>query len=479
MRAVGSDKAFDAITKWSDREAWRHRRDTVVQDHLGPVAEALELTSDEIVAAAGDDSIHQVILCAFEDFLTCDFEPDQQNIVDDYLKRRGWKESAPVKQYLRALRRSVISLYEVTETMPASHFWARDLVRGGAPVRIEDKLASESVVRWDRLAARALPIGGRTYLSAGLLWLAFDDSRAILDRIARLRSRFRQEIGRQARRHGLPSAPLRALPVEDAILGELAPLFSQTWLTTMVRRACADPLANATNFDGDPLAVCEVRFPLPAPGRAGDIEACLDGLPELSRDTPGRAVWAWLSRPPEIGGSGESKAGRKRARTASNQDGGHILGVLQLDANALRLQTNSVARAERGGALLSRALGSLLGAPLTSVQSLEQVMTSARTQDAAPMEMEQVELPFPPEAEEAAQRQVLDRHYRETLSSPVPMLGGRSPKQAVRSKAGREQVVEWLKYLENQDAHRAQVQGEAAYDFTWMWQALGITDLRQ
>jgi hypothetical protein len=477
MGAVGSDKAILAIMTWSDKEEWRDRRETVVEDHLGPVSGALELTPDEIVEAAGDRAIGQIVAFAFEDFLTCNFEPDQQNVVDDYLKRRGWKESAPVKRYLRALRDSVVSLYEVTETVPGSHFRARDLVRGGEPIRIEDKLASENLVRWDRLAARLLPIGGKTYLSAGVLWLAFDDASEILDQIAKLRASFNREIGRQVRRHGILRAALGALPVEDAILSELTPLFSQTWLTTAVRQARVDPSSNTTNFDGEALAICEARFRLAEPGRASDIEARLDALTEFSRDAPGRPSWAWLSQTLGSGTDGEGDASRKGTLSVSDQDGDRILGLVQLDANALLLQTNSVERAERGCALLSQALGPLVGAPLTSIQTLQQAMASARTLEAEPIG--QAELPFLPEGGEAALRQVLDRHYRETLTSPLLMLGGRTPKQAVRSKAGREQVVTWLKYLENQDVHRARIQNEPAYDFTWIWDALGIAHLRQ
>jgi hypothetical protein len=54
------------------------------------------------------------------------------------------------------------------------------------------------------------------------------------------------------------------------------------------------------------------------------------------------------------------------------------------------------------------------------------------------------------------------------LSQPIPMLDGKSPKQAVRSKAGSMRVVEWLKYLENGAARRSQAQGHPAYDFGWM-----------
>ena len=52
-------------------------------------------------------------------------------------------------------------------------------------------------------------------------------------------------------------------------------------------------------------------------------------------------------------------------------------------------------------------------------------------------------------------------------------------RQAVRSRAGREQAARWLKYLENQTARRARAFGQPGYDFTWMWDALKINDLRR
>jgi hypothetical protein len=49
-------------------------------------------------------------------------------------------------------------------------------------------------------------------------------------------------------------------------------------------------------------------------------------------------------------------------------------------------------------------------------------------------------------------RDHLDRHYRETLGLPLPALGGKSPRKAARTPAGRKKVIEWLKYLENRSA---------------------------
>ena len=42
--------------------------------------------------------------CAFEDFPTQSVEPDGRNIVEDYLKCRGWKQTAGNWRYIEALR---------------------------------------------------------------------------------------------------------------------------------------------------------------------------------------------------------------------------------------------------------------------------------------------------------------------------------------------------------------------------------------
>jgi hypothetical protein len=39
----------------------------------------------------------------------------------------------------------------------------------------------------------------------------------------------------------------------------------------------------------------------------------------------------------------------------------------------------------------------------------------------------------------------LDRHYRGLLDQPIPVLGNKSPRAAVKTAKGRTKVVDWLK----------------------------------
>jgi hypothetical protein len=338
-------------------------------------------------------------------------------------------------------------------------------------------------VRWDRVAARLLPIDGRTYMAGGALRLDFDDAAAVVDEIADLRTSFTRTLGREAKREGVPREALEALPVDDAVLGEVAPLITQTWLVAALKRARGGPLPKLVNFDGEELVLCEVRFPLADPGRTAEVAGRLDRLPDVHRDEPDEPAWTWLAA--------KRRTSRRKARGTAPEGltlmtfdagGGHVLGSMRLEGDAVVLTANSVERAERGRTMLGEALGPLVGAPLTAMQTAEQALAERRTEgDAADVaEAEEEEPPLPPEEAEAVMREVLDRHYRAMLSQPVPMLGGKSPRQAARSKAGRLKVAEWLKYLENQTAHRgAGAGGLPAYDFGWMWDELRITDLRR
>jgi hypothetical protein len=58
------------------------------------------------------------------------------------------------------------------------------------------------------------------------------------------------------------------------------------------------------------------------------------------------------------------------------EDGRIVLGNLELSQRTLTLSVNSRAKAERGRALLSRALTGLVREPLVETQTVEQMMAS-------------------------------------------------------------------------------------------------------
>jgi hypothetical protein len=110
--------------------------------------------------------------------------------------------------------------------------------------------------------------------------------------------------------------------------------------------------------------------------------------------------------------------------------------------------------------------------PSLKTETVDQLLASART--------EPQQLDIPEQERCAIVHDYLDRHYREVLDQPVPMLGGKSPRAAVKTVSGRIKVAGWLKMMENTTAKAADHNSAlAVYDFGWLWNELGIDGLRR
>jgi hypothetical protein len=160
--------SLEGLIKWLRHDEWRAAFENTLAEHLEPACDEAGITPDEIASVLGEDLFLMLWGCAFEDFLSRDLEGGH-NFVEDYLKRRGWKESASNRAYMAALRSSVMSLYEVSEIVPGQSFRARDLIRGGDPVLVREHRATRSLKLWDRIGARIVKVGPDFILGGGVL----------------------------------------------------------------------------------------------------------------------------------------------------------------------------------------------------------------------------------------------------------------------------------------------------------------------
>ena len=208
------------LFKWLTREEWRVPFNATLDRHLRRACDTFEIEADEIVSILGESCFMTTVWgCAFEDFLTQEAD-DAGNLVDDYLKRRGWKESASNRAYMQALRNCVVCLYEVSNIVPETSFLARDLVRGGEPLLISERSATRSLKQWDRIAARVLPIGSKTVIGGAVLPFTIEASETLLKilrstgkRAAKERHELASLVG------GDPDDPRIAQALSDTVVG--------------------------------------------------------------------------------------------------------------------------------------------------------------------------------------------------------------------------------------------------------------------
>jgi hypothetical protein len=143
-----------------------------------------------------------------------------------------------------------------------------------------------------------------------------------------------------------------------------------------------------------------------------------------------------------------------------------------LTSRSLLLSVNSASRAAKGTELLAKALGELVRPPLTTIQTLEQMLEARPDREPSP--------DIPPEIATKLAHEMHNKQYRAILDEPVGMLGDISPRNAIRTSKGQKKVAEWLKYLENRSANSHDpADPMATYDFGWIWRELKVENLRR
>jgi hypothetical protein len=211
-----------------------------------------------------------------------------------------------------------------------------------------------------------------------------------------------------------------------------------------------------------------VIFPFMSDTSQEEIARRLGDLRPLRQETP--TFWNWIGQT----SSGPAKSNDAKAVmwNVTMEDGSVVLGNVELKEGTVSLSVNSTARAERGRIMLANALGGHVGAPLTEIQTVEQMKAASHPINSPAAEI-------PPEAQTELVHAMLDKQYRALLDEPVSMLGDVSPRAAARNTRERRNLAAWLKYLENRSRNAPdQSDPMATYDFTWLWRELKIEQLR-
>jgi len=429
-------------------DVWRDRLQDVIAEHLMPALEEFDLDDDELSELLGEPWPGVLWGCGFEDFLGRRY--GEENIVDLYLKRSGWKETALNREYFAALRDTPVSLYEVTNVKPGVSMVLQDLLGGAEPVTVLEQSATRSLKKWNRIAVRILAERDSHVISGALLAFSEDAVELLFDGLC----------------GALKLKKRDAMRLTTDQLQGCTPVFTCAWLFTALPRAMFPQQPTFCNSDGDDVMFHDLRFPFAAGVTQKDVAACLDGVKNFLPE--GQRFWNWLVT--------RRIQPRKKASDMlldTQLADGTVLGSLELKGKSLLVTVNSVARAAKVEALVTNAAGERLKRPLTTIRTVEQMMA-----EEGPEQPQEGDDEVPPQIARQITHDYLDKHYHETLDAPVPALGGKSPRQAVRSEGGREEVLQWLKLLENRSAkHDDAAIGE--YDFGWMWAELGLQDHRK
>jgi hypothetical protein len=319
-------------------------------------------------------------------------------------------------QFLTEAATQPLSFYEVVRCTSGERMTLRDILIGGETVVIEHT-ATLSVDEGDIVYGQLWKVAELDVLGCSAPFRI--PSRKLADVLV-LRKKLRKKIAKSRRELGAADLVRYEDDVREAYLN--------------IRDALHTPPRFA-NTDGDPLLFHTLIFQIGSPGVAFEALAPLawgyskkDLLSdaELEDDGAIRAVeFDWI------------KKGNRKIAAWDNT----ILGHIRISGQTLTADVNSKERAERLHKEIEKRLGILAIHQSTRAQTPEEMLKNAPAEGASRIDQTQ-EIVLDPEARKQWQ-EMLQRQVEGWIHTKIPILGGKTPLQAVLDPDGKE-IVEAL-----------------------------------
>ncbi len=371
-----------------------------------------ELATEEFLCG---DALETEQTAPLIDWMMHDWVPPRlgRTIMQEYLRRHGAGIAPREREMVESWSRSYVGLYEVREVRVGSGVELKDLI-AGETFFVHDVSMSKALVRWDGLLARVVP-GERGHEFSG--------------------------VGVSVPRRQLE--PLHAWMEEDRLRSGLPwPDYLSSHLPR-IRRLPQDIAAEwieslrVSHGDGEEIFFSKAVY------RVVDHETLTTNLrsrSDLNEDDE-ETRYTWLRGP-------------------ASEEGRTVLGTMRVEGAELVFESNSKQRHERG----KRMLAELAGPALRHLRDefTTQREMKRRTLD-EPRAAEPVSNEIPPEVRHKLVTEYMERHNAKWPDMALPALGGKTPRQAVKSAAGRMEVSALLRDFENAEEHKRRA-GEPFYD---------------
>ena len=356
------------------------------------------------------------------------FEVDGRTVADAYLDAHGRRCSQEERRWLAAERAAWLSVWEVEAVDPGKTLTMRDLLSEERRT-VREKSASQILVRRDAVLARVVDYEGVSLLCGTHPRPLPPYPAAAVVRRAR---------GRLRRR--------RAVPVERLRGASFGSYLIRRWEEAVEANDARSAMPpDLRNHDGDPLLLTVDHFEA-SPDALQTVDARLTAMEGAEKEPAAgdSSTWVFLRPDDPAEPDGETT----------------IVGRAELNAAALRVETNSQARADTLRERIETACGSHVRHRAREHSDPRALLNRAdRPPRAAPS----------PEEERVA-AEFKARHYAKWPDLPLPGLNDRTPRECMQTAAGRREVDLLLKYMENLE-HRAP---GPSFDFSTIRRDLGL-----
>jgi hypothetical protein len=324
--------------------------------------------------------------------------------------------------WLQRLGERLLSLYEVRKVKPGEGMELIDLLRPDEPpVWVSERSASRTLVRLDIFGTRLARRDNGFVMSGAVYPFARDEAIACRD-----------EILREMKGVAWDSDLAREV-VSCHITGH--------WLEGLIAKRPLPTLVDTST--GEPIMLTTDHY------RVNDWQA-LEALFAVQPDVEGDRKEGWVRFTPLEGEM-------RRSRAALNPKG----------ADTLEVFCRTVKLADEARQWLEKLAGNGLTYRIREMVDPR----SEKAREAAPATPK---AEVPPEIAAQLIHNYLSNFYANWTEEIIPVLGNKTPRQAIKTEKGRRAVIDLLKSYENGEERRVRDQGGEPFDFGFLWDRLGL-----
>ncbi len=382
-----------------------------------------------------------------EDFGLKKFDPDK-TIAQNYFTLYEHKLNSQEKRFFEAINQSYYSYYSVLEVELEKSLQVKDILLGTLHT-LKEKQGTHHIKRGDIIFSRILTFEDQSiFIGMAPLTIPAGYQNGLID--------FRKWLIEEN-----DDASLTPKDLRNEFDIELFESFFD-----IVQSLFNNPGPILTNTDGNLIQFSKSYFKLKiSPEEALNCLLPLtleddpeEFLQEAKRDKSGkikRLEFSWLGK------------GNKKHKNWNNT----ILGHIVIEQGKLILETNSQERTERGQKLLKQYLGDSISFQNT-LETPEQEMKS-RPNRASRKDEESKKLLELPEVQEQL-KAMAKAHWESWFDEPIPMLKDETPRQAAKTKEGRERLEALLLHYEHHDLRREREDDPFKADICYLRRELGL-----
>ncbi|MBP9709220.1 MAG: SEC-C domain-containing protein [Oligoflexales bacterium] len=356
----------------------------------------------------------------------CDLSLVGKTVAESFLSKNRSRLSPEELEILKACNRPIFAFYEIKAVTPGQGFLLMNVLTE-EEFEVTERLGSQDAQRGNIIFGAIYDFNGKNksltispYMLPPLALQSLIEVRNIL--LKRLKTK------------QLSDADLSDFDIElrELYFEILEPLLKPK-------------RPNLYNTDGDPLLLQTLYFEITNPDEA---------FSALMKLTSG------FIREEELRSEAKIKNGRiqeveipwfKMNKSAKHPGSNTVMGTIKINGTKLTAEVNSNKRATTIKKKIMTALGSNVRFKTKMIESIEgnigREPIQNRTKSSAPT-LDQL----PPEAQDAIKK-MADAHWTKWFDEKIPALNNKTPKQAAKTKEGRELLEALLNFYEQKTDH--------------------------